>query len=54
VFDLFILLQTLEVVIWGRAISMAGPRVSDDRTPAGEPESVAEVPIFPTEKRDVA
>jgi sugar transferase (PEP-CTERM system associated) len=53
VFDLFILLQTLEVVIWGRAISMAGPRASDERVVV-EVESAAEVPLFSAEKRDVA
>ncbi len=42
-FDLFILLQTVEVVIWGRAISMAGPRTpieppADDSDP-GAPKA---------------
>ena len=43
-----------EVVIWGRAISMAGPRLSDGRgeeRSAGQP---GQVPMFPAEKRDVA
>lgn len=51
VLDLFILLQTLEVVIWGRAISMAGSRLSEHRP---EGLSTAQVPLFPQEKRDVA
>jgi lipopolysaccharide/colanic/teichoic acid biosynthesis glycosyltransferase len=29
VFDLFILMQTLEVVVWGRSLSMAGPRARE-------------------------
>ena len=53
VLDTFILMQTLEVVIWGRAISMAGPRMSDE--PETEAEQVpASVPAFPAGKRDVA
>ncbi len=36
VFDLFVLLQTLEVVFWGRAISMAGPRQSAEATTTAE------------------
>jgi sugar transferase (PEP-CTERM system associated) len=52
VFDLFILMQTLEVVIWGRAISMAGPRGRDDR-PDG-PVDTNQMKLFPARKRDVA
>lgn len=57
VLDLFILMQTLEVVLWGRATSMAGPRVSEEPvmeqvTPVEMPTT--QVPLFQTEKRDVA
>jgi lipopolysaccharide/colanic/teichoic acid biosynthesis glycosyltransferase len=55
VLDMFILMQTLEVVIWGRAISMAGPRVADARdTEAEEAQAPAPVAAFPAGKRDVA
>lgn len=52
--DTLILMQTLEVVIWGRAISMAGPRIAEDMM-APEPDDAArQVSMFPAEKRDVA
>ncbi len=53
VFDLFILMQTLEVVIWGRAISMAGPRVADDHV-AQRPVDTPTLQLLPARKRDVA
>lgn len=49
-FDLVILLQTLEVVVWGRGTSMAGPRMggsAGDRSPLAPEtgvESVAQSP----------
>jgi sugar transferase (PEP-CTERM system associated) len=52
VLDVFILLQTLEVVLWGRAISMAG-----QRDPAEHPRTEAhtsQMQLFPGSKRDVA
>jgi sugar transferase (PEP-CTERM system associated) len=53
-FDLVILLQTLEVVIWGRATSMAGS-LSDQRGRAVvRTESPPQVRLLPAEKRDVA
>ena len=53
VFDLVILMQTLEVVIWGRAISMAGSlREPLANVPARD--GSRQVPLFPAEKRDVA
>lgn len=39
VFDLFVLLQTLEVVLWGRAVSMAGSRVMPATEQIGENSS---------------
>jgi sugar transferase (PEP-CTERM system associated) len=52
VFDLFILMQTLEVVLWGRAISMAGPREVLEGT---RPETDAsQLQLFPARRRDVA
>ena len=53
VFDLVILMQTLEVVIWGRAISMAGPRTPDDHQ-HGDRTRSADLPILSAKKRDVA
>jgi sugar transferase (PEP-CTERM system associated) len=47
-FDFFILMQTLEVVIWGRAISMAGPRPRE-----AEPASPS-LRSVPPHERDVA
>jgi len=44
IFDVFVLLQTLEVVIWGRATSMAGPNTDD-------PGSNAEKDVRLFEKR---
>jgi len=52
VFDLFILIQTLEVVVWGRSMSMAGTR-NQDATKEGEPE-IAKIPAAVQRKRDVA
>jgi len=52
-FDLFILLQTLEVVIWGRGTSMAGPRGSETRD-VKPPPGPAQMHLFSTRKRDVA
>lgn len=52
-FDLVILMQTLEVVIWGRGTSMAGPRSSE----AGDgeaPQSPAQMRLFTTRKSDAA
>ncbi len=54
VFDLFILMQTLEVVIWGRAISMAGPRLCGDVSDAGNAGDSAQARLVPAGKRDVA
>jgi sugar transferase (PEP-CTERM system associated) len=54
VLDLLILMQTLEVVIWGRAISMAGPRVPEERPAPKAEEGSAQVSLFAAEKRDVA
>jgi sugar transferase (PEP-CTERM system associated) len=52
-FDLFILMQTLEVVIWGRAVTMAGYRSAEHesafRTEAGDVG-----PLPDRERRDVA
>jgi sugar transferase (PEP-CTERM system associated) len=53
VFDLFILMQTLEVVVWGRAISMAGPRVRLDQEEEGTVDA-SQMQLFPARKRDVA
>ena len=52
-FDLFILMQTLEVVIWGRAVSMAGPRGREERTDEGRLDT-SQMQLFPVRKRDVA
>lgn len=51
VFDLFVLLQTLEVVLWGRAVSMAGVRPASPET--GEFEEVEEAEDS-TRSRDAA
>jgi len=51
VFDLFVLLQTLEVVLWGKAVSMAGPRGS---TPHGTTAEQAQVGLIRERKRDTA
>jgi sugar transferase (PEP-CTERM system associated) len=53
VFDLFILLQTLEVVIWGRAISMAGPQMRDEKPASGLSKSF-HLRLFAARKRDAA
>lgn len=53
VFDLFILLQTLEVVIWGRATSMAGSPSNDRALPEGGAPD-AEVHELASQRRDVA
>ncbi len=52
VFDLFILMQTLEVVVWGRSLSMAGPR-SRESLQADEPD-IPEIPTVIERNRDVA
>jgi sugar transferase (PEP-CTERM system associated) len=52
VFDLFILMQTLEVVIWGRAVSMAGPQVPGPLT--SEFRESFQMQLFHARKRDVA
>ena len=39
VFDLFVLLQTLEVVLWGRAVSMSGARANPPDAQSSEGES---------------
>jgi lipopolysaccharide/colanic/teichoic acid biosynthesis glycosyltransferase len=50
VFDLFILLQTFEVVIWGRATSMAGPDVdASNSDPTNAP-----IRLFERRKRDAS
>ena len=46
IFDLFILLQTLEVVIWGRATSMAGLDLDASNTDAAD----APVRLFDRER----
>ena len=42
IFDLFVLLQTLEVVLWGRAVSMSGgrPQPVEDQVSAISPKCV--------------
>ena len=52
-FDLFILMQTLEVVIWGRAISMSGPRLPKDAM-AAENGDQARLKSLSAGKQDVA
>jgi sugar transferase (PEP-CTERM system associated) len=49
--DLLILMQTLEVVIWGRGLSMSGPRAREGG--AGEAE-IRDVSSLLARKRDVA
>lgn len=51
--DLLILLQTLEVVIWGRSITMTG-RVDGARSGTDEPAPRRRVKLMPVTKRDVA
>jgi sugar transferase (PEP-CTERM system associated) len=52
ILDLVILLQTLEVVIWGRGISMAGPQ---ERVPVqGTGEQPRQLQLIALQKRDVA
>lgn len=50
-FDLFIVMQTVEVVLWGRAVSMAGPRPADPASHGREPGAVS---LAAGKKRDVA
>jgi len=50
IFDVFVLLQTLEVVLWGKATSMAGPNTDD---PANS-DAEKEVRLFEKRKRDAA
>jgi lipopolysaccharide/colanic/teichoic acid biosynthesis glycosyltransferase len=52
VFDLFILMQTLEVVIWGRAVSMAGPQIPGPST--SEFRESLQIQLVHAQKRDVA
>jgi lipopolysaccharide/colanic/teichoic acid biosynthesis glycosyltransferase len=52
-FDLFILMQTLEVVIWGRGTSMAGPRVAEVRDGAVA-QDAAQMALFAARKSDAA
>jgi sugar transferase (PEP-CTERM system associated) len=54
VLDLLILMQTTEVVLWGRAISMAGPRGPEERPPRAVGQEPKQVSLFTPEKRDVA
>ncbi len=54
VLDMLILMQTLEVVIWGRAISMAGPRQAEPRLAAVGDKPPEQMPLLPAGKRDVA
>ena len=49
IFDIFILLQTLEVVIWGEATSMSGPNKDD---PGSSTEK--DVRLFEKRKKDAA
>lgn len=49
VFDIFILLQTLEVVIWGEATSMSGPNQDDPGSSADK-----DVRLFDKRKKDAA
>ena len=48
IFDVFILLQTLEVVLWGKATSMSGPNRDD---PGDDDRNVG---VFEKRKRDAA
>lgn len=54
VFDLFILMQTLEVVIWGRAISMSGPRARDERVTPAYSTDTSQLRLFRAHNRDAA
>ncbi len=49
VFDIFVLLQTLEVVLWGKATSMAGPNTEN---PGADAEK--DVQLFKKSKQDAA
>ncbi len=49
VLDLFILLQTLEVVLWGKAVSMAGPR---EPSPQGTTAEESQVRVMHERKQD--
>jgi len=49
IFDIFILLQTLEVVLWGRATSMSGPTQDDQRGSTGK-----DVKLLEKSKKDAA
>jgi len=49
IFDVFVLLQTLEVVLWGKATSMAGPNTDD---PGSSAERDAR--LFEKRKQDAA
>jgi len=52
VFDLFVLLQTLEVVLWGKAVSMAGPR--EPGSQQGTTAEQAQVRLIRERKQDTA
>jgi sugar transferase (PEP-CTERM system associated) len=52
VLDLFILLQTVEVVLWGRAISMAGQREASEG--ARSDLDTSQLSLFSARERDVA
>jgi len=50
IFDIFVLLQTLEVVLWGRATSMSGPNRDDQSGGSTEQD----VRLFEKHKQDAA
>jgi len=50
IFDIFVLLQTLEVVLWGKATSMSGPNTEE---PDGD-DAEKHVRLFEKRKQDAA
>ncbi len=55
VFDIFVFLQTVEVVIWGKAISMSGPvRLEPEQPEADDRTAASPVKLLRERGRDVA